>query len=187
MSLMWFGDLDGVPLDEAKVRATTAPVVVDAPPAEADKAPEFNSVETDTNPMLGGLSPRQLASDWHESEQYAPSWAGNATLRHDAIVNETIASKGTAAEREMAGQQGHGTMAYAVGIEPVIRSGGAFGNEYFAANRADIQEPASATAEQRGVTPIPGTDREDIARAAAYGNVASRDAAASNYAAFLGL
>ena len=187
MSVMWFGDLDGVPLDEAKVRATTAPVVVDAPPAEAESAPEFNEVETDTNPMLGGLSPRQLASEWHATEKYPPSWADNAVRQHDIVVNETIATKGTAAAREMAGQQGHGTMAYAVGIEPTIRDGAAFGNTYFAGNKADIQELSAETAGQRGIGTIPGTDREDIAGASAYGGAAARDASANNYSAFLGL
>lgn len=186
MSVMWFGDLDGVPLDEAKVRATTAPVIVDAPPAEAVDAPEFNEFESDQNPNLGGLSFRNLASDWHESEQYAPFWADNATRQHDIIINEQVAKSGTAAAREMSGQFGHGTMAYAVGIEPTIRSGGAFGNDYFAANKADINELSAETAGRRGVTPTPGRDREQIAGAAAYGGQAARKASNSAYGAFLG-
>ena len=176
MSTLLWGDFDGVPLDEAKVRATTAPVERDAPPAEAQGAPEFNEVETDSNPNLGGLSTRQLASDWHEPEKYPPSWAGTATAEHNAIVDRQVASAGSAAERELAGQYGHGTTGWAYGIEPTIREGGAFGNEYFAANERDIQDEPSVTAESRGVQPALGMDRESIAGIGAYGNSAARDA-----------
>lgn len=174
MTLQWFGDLDGVPADEAKVRATTAPVEVDAPPAEAESDPEFNAVETDPNPNLGGLATRQVASDWHETEKYSPGWAAQATAPHDAIVNEQVATSGTAASREMAGQFGHGTMSYAVGIEPTIRDGAAFGNDYFAADKRDIQENEGDAV--RGVQPTQGQDRDDIAGVSAYGNAAARDA-----------
>lgn len=176
MSMLLFGDLDGVPADEAKVRATTAPVERDAPPAEQQGAPEFNEVETDPNPNLGGLSPRQLASDFHPGEQYSPSWAENATAEHNAIVDRQVASSGTAAARELSGQFGHGSMPWAYGIEPVIRDGGAMGNEYFAADKPEIQEVASATDSDRGVQPALGLAREDIAGVAAYGNSAARDA-----------
>lgn len=186
MSVMWFGDLDGVPLDEAKVRATTAPVIIDAAPAEAKDSPEFNQVETDQNPNLGGLSNRNLASDWHPSEKYSPFWADSATRQHDIVINEQVATSGTAAAREMSGQFGHGTMAYAVGIEPTIRSGGAFGNDYFAANKNDIQELSAETSDRRGVSSTPGRDREQIAGAAAYGGQAARKAGNSAYGSFLG-
>ena len=174
MSVLWFGDLDGVPLDEAKVRATTGPVEKDAPPAEMESAPDFNEVETDTNPNLYGLAGRQVASDWHESEQFTPWYAEAATAEHNAITNRQVATSGTAAAREMAGQQGPGTIGYAVGIEPVIRDGAVFGADYFAADKRDIQETNNV--DGRGVQPAINRDRDDIAGMAAYGNDAARDA-----------
>lgn len=176
MSTLLWGDLDGVPADEAKVRATTAPVEHDAPPAEAQGAPEFNEVETDSNPSLGGLASRQLASDWHESEQYAPSWADRATAEHNAIVDRQVATSGTAAAREASGQFGHGTTPYAVGIEPVLREGSAYGNDYFAADKPEIQRSDDYPTDERGVKPAQGLDREDIAGVASYGNSMARDA-----------
>ena len=176
MSMLLFGDLDGVPADEAKVRATTAPVEEDAPPAEQQGAPEFNEVETDSNPNLGGLAHRQLASDSHQPEKYSPPWSAQATAEHNAIVDRQVASSGTAAAREEAGEFGHGTLPWAYGIEPTIREGGAYGNEYFAADKREIQEDPTTTADARGVQPALGLDREDIAGVAAYGNGAARDA-----------
>lgn len=176
MSVLWFGDLDGVPLDEAKVRATTGPVEKDAPPAEMENAPDFNEVDTDSNPNLYGLAARQVASDWHESEQFTPWYAAGATAEHNEIINRQVATSGTAAAREMAGQQGPGTIGYAVGIEPVIRDGGAFGADYFAADKRDIQDPVIETGTGRGVQPAINRDRDKIAGMAAYGNQAARDA-----------
>ena len=176
MSTLLWGDLDGVPADEAKVRATTAPVEVDAPPAEAQGAPEFNEVETDPNPNLGGLATRQVASDWHEPVQYSPSWAGTATAEHNAIIDRQVATSGTAAQREAAGQFGHGTYGYAIGIEPVLRDGGAYGNDYFAAEKNEIQRADDYDSGERGVQPALGLDREEIAGVASYGNAAAHAA-----------
>ena len=186
MSTLLWGDLDGVPLDQAKVRATTAPVEPDAPPAEQEGAPEFNEVETDRNPDLGGLAHRQLASNWHQPEKYGPWWAQGATAEHNAIIDRQVATSGVAAAKELTGQQGHGTIAFAIGIEPVLRDGGAFGNDYFAVDRRDIQEGSS---QSRGVAPAMGLDRDTIAGVAAYGKDASVDAAnntAALYAAIVG-
>ena len=180
MSVLWFGDLDGVPLDEAKVRATTAPVEQDAPAAEQDHSPEFNEVTTDPNPNLGGLSSRQLASDWHESKQDAPIMPELATADHNVIVNRQVATSGTAAAREMSGQNQRGTVPYAIGIEPVIRDGSVFGADYFAVEKRGANEdPEQQT---RGVQPT-GLDRDVIAGAMAYGNQEMREAN-NNMAAF---
>lgn len=164
-----------VPTDENIVRMTTAPVTPDAPPAVADAAPDHNEVETDTNPLLG-MSTRQLASKWHEGQQYPPSWAGavNDADNHNAIVDKRISSSGTAAAREAAGVFGHGTLSYAEGIEPVgdLRDGGSFGNEYFKTVPRDIQAPASDY-----MTAAPGSDMDTASRVSAAGKDASRNAA----------
>lgn len=166
-----------VPADENVVRMTTAPVTPDAPPAMADTAPDPQEVETDPNPLLG-MATRQVASTWHPSEKSAPEWGERATARHDALVNERIASSGTAAEREASGSFGHGTLAYAEGIEAVgdLREGGKMGNEYFTTNPKIIQSTAGSY-----MTAAPGSDTDTTAKVAATGKEASRDATVSAY------
>lgn len=184
-ALFLYGDLDGVPLDEAKVRATTGPVDKDAPAAEATGAPEFAEVETDQSPLPSGLAHRMLASFWHPRQQSAPGiMADLATTPHNVIVDQQISTSGTAAARELAGQRGPGTIPYAEGIEPVIRDGAAFDNTYFAAGKRDIQE--AQIDDSRGVRPNSGLDRADIMGAATYGSIAARDASASAYQAAFG-
>lgn len=187
MSTLFYAQMrEPVPADESVVRSTTAPVEPDAPPAEMQGPPEFNEVETDPNPHLGMVT-RQVASDWHPSERYAPGWAGTANpTESNAIVNRQIDSSGTAAAREMAGHQGHGTMAYAVGIEPVIRDGAVFGADYFAAGERPIQETAGAD-----MQPAPGMDRDAVSAAAGKAKTDARDANAAGlyqawYAAMVG-
>lgn len=166
-----------VPADENVVRMTTAPVTPDAPPAMADSAPDPQEVETDSNPLLG-LSTRQLASTWHASEKTAPEWSERATATHDALVNDRIASSGTAARREASGEFGHGTLAYAEGIESVgdLRDGGRMGNEYFMVESKDIQGTAG-----KYMTPPPGSDADTTTRVAGVGQKAARDATVSAY------
>lgn len=166
----------GVPADENTVRMTTAPVTPDAPPAMAENAPDFNEVETDRNPMLG-MATRQLASTWHDSQKYAPGWidaVSNGT-EHNAIVNRQVSSSGTAAQRESSGQFGHGTMAFAEGIEPVIRDGAQFGNEYFKTNDRSIQDTAGDY-----MTTPPGMDQNTSEKVSATGKNESRQAVQSS-------
>jgi hypothetical protein len=169
-----------IPADENTVRSTTAPVEPDAPPAEAKGAPEWNEVETDPNPHLG-MATRQVASDWHQPEKYAPGWAAYANPTDSAtIINQQVDSSGTAAARELAGQQGHGTYAYAVGIEPVVRDGASFGADYFEAAQRGAQEDIPDQMSR----PF-GVDRDDVSAVAYAAKVNARDAtAASVYAAW---
>lgn len=169
-----------IPTDEAEVRSTVTESVPDAPPAEAAGAPEFNEVETDTSTHTG-LVTRQVASDWHQPEKYAPSWADRANPTASfASVNGRIDSDGTAAAREMAGQFGHGTMGYAVGIEPVIRDGGQYGADYFAVDRPDLQDGMG-----NQMSLAPGIDHDTTGAVAGAAKAATRDAtAASTYAAW---
>lgn len=166
-----------VPADENVVRMTTAPVTPDAPPAMADSAPDPQEVETDPNPLLG-LATRQVASTWHASVKDAPEWSERATAKHDALVNERIASVGTAAAREANGEFGHGTLAYAEGIEPVgdLRDGGRMGNEYFMVESRDIQSTSGAY-----MTPPLGSDADTTSRVAEAGRTASRESTVSAY------
>lgn len=149
----------GVPSDEKTVRATTANIDVDAPPAVADDVPEMGHVETDSDPSLAGLATRQLASEWHEGQQYAPAWAQNVDTQavNSVLIDGQVSSSGTAAAREAAGQFGHGTASYAVGIEPVqgLVDGGRFDNNYFGVPKPAIQETSGAY-----MTTPPGVDRD---------------------------
>lgn len=161
-----------VPADENIVRMTTSPVTPDAPPAMASHAPDPQEVETDPNPLLG-MSTRQLASTWHGTQKYAPEWSDNAEAPHNALVNDRIASSGTAAAREAAGEFGHGTMAFAEGIEPVsgLRDGGRMGNEYFVTHPKNIQPTAGH------YMSTPDSDPNTTASLAGLAGSASRDAA----------
>jgi hypothetical protein len=184
MSTLLFGQLSNgdVPASEDVIRGTATPVHQDAPAAEAAGAPEFNEVETDRNPDIG-MTTRQLASDWHEPEKYRPWWQPqvDGQTEHNAAIDRQVSTSGTAAAREAAGEQGHGSMAYAVGIEPTLREGAAFGNDYFA---ADKPEGINTSNKERGVQPTM-VSRDDVSALAAYGNVAARDAAAAGtYAAW---
>lgn len=177
----------GVPADEQVVRSTATPVVPDAPAAMAQHAPDRNQVETDPNPLLG-MSGRQLASTWHQPEKYAPAWASEVddAHLHNDIVNRQVSSSGTAAQRELAGQFGHGTAAYAEGIEPVadLIDGGSMTNNYFAADPHHANPNSEPSA--RGVQPANGLDRAAVSNASKAGQAASRKAAEqSAYAAFM--
>lgn len=131
------------PADENTVRRSTWPVD-DASPATVDHDPDWNEVTVDGDPNLGIVN-RSVSGDHNPSEQYAAWWASGAQHRgSDGIkeVNDQISSSGTAAAREAAGIQGHGTMEHSVSIEPVIRDGGALSNEYFEAIKPPVQDVA---------------------------------------------
>ena len=190
MSTLYFGMLseDAPPQDVEKVTRNTPPVQVDGPAKELGHAPDFNEFNSDPDPELGYTS-HQLASDWHQPEKYSPGMFGDlATLEHDDIVNRDIAKVGTAAAREQAGEYGYGTGAYAVGVEPVIRKGAAFGTDYFAAHERSANE---TTDYATGVQPVSSVDNADNSRASADGKAMARYAfqdttTADIYAAYLG-
>ncbi len=131
---------------EDDARATTEPVRTDGPAEEKNRAgasgPDWNEFETDSSAQLDGLPSRMLASDTVDSKPIRPWYADLATQDHDQIIDNQIATSGTAAARELKGQQGPGTLQYAMGIEPVIREGNAFGADYFAAHDMPVQEGA---------------------------------------------
>ncbi len=177
------------PADEAIVRSNTYVVRNDSPAAAAQGAPEWNEQETDPNPDLGMVN-RQVASFWHQPEQSVPFNQGlvDSADEHNAIVDRQISTSGTAAAREAGGQWGHGTAAYAIGIEPVsdLRDGGKMGNDYFMANDRPIQDGAG-----NYMTPALGADGDTSGGVAAYGKDAARDAhaaaqSAALYNSFLG-
>jgi hypothetical protein len=141
MTNAWFlGATFSVPQSEAEARSTVEPIRHDNQDAEADSAPDFNELDTDESGELVGLSPREVGSYTVDIEKYDPWWAGLATAEHNNIIDRQVASSGTAAAREVSGQQGHGTMQYAEGIEPELRDGIHFGNDYFVFAQTNIQD-----------------------------------------------
>lgn len=143
MTAAWFlGAAQGVPQHENEVRSTVEPVRDDGRDAEQAHAPEWNEVDTDASGELVGLSPRAPGSDTRDSAQYVPWWSALASTNHNKLIDEQVATSGTAAQRESAGHAGHGTMQYAQGIEPVIRDGAAYGNDYFTSNPAGANSAA---------------------------------------------
>lgn len=177
MTSLYFGVLrEGVPADEKVVRSTATPYDKDAPAAVADSMPDRGESFNDTNPALGMVG-RQLASMWVQGSKYVPFWKGQVdeSFEHNAIVDRQVSTSGTAAQREAAGEFGHGSASYAVGIEPVsdLTDGGAFGNEYFKTNDRDIQE----TSDNTMMSVPPGYDQSVKGRVAAEGKVAARQSA----------
>lgn len=187
MSSLFMGAIasSAPPPSEEVVRNTATPVIPDQAPAEASHAPDINEVMTDSNPNLGMVN-RTLASAWHQPQKYAPSWAPDvdAVTESQAIINNQVSSSGTAAARELAGQFGHGTIAFAEGIEPVqgLTDGGQFGEHYFAVDHLTANEGSGNYMSQP-----PGLDdHATVSRTAAAGKTAARAAqTASMYSAFL--
>jgi hypothetical protein len=171
---------NGIPADEKVVRATATPVDSGAPAAVEADAPQWGEkLETDGNSNLGIVN-RTKASHWIEGEQSAPFWqtAVDQQATHNFLIDRQISTSGTAAAREAAGQFGHGTLSYAVGIEPQgdLREGGKLGNDYFAVGKPNIQSTMGDY-----MTVPPGYDHEAPGKASATGKVAAREAAASPY------
>lgn len=170
----------GTPADEKVVRSTATPVDNTAPAAVQDHVPDFNEKpDTDDNPNLGIVN-RQLASLWVEGQQYPPFWGDEVAEQadHNLLIDRQVSTSGTAAAREAAGQFGHGTASYAVGIEPTsdLREGGKLGNDYFSAGKPDIQETAG-----NYMTAPPGYDQATAAAAAYSGKGAARDSGNSAF------
>lgn len=166
-----------VPANQTEVRSTVTVVDHDAPSAVAEHMPDVNEVLTDPD-TEGGLTRHDVGAYQRDSEQYVPFHAADANAEHDQIVNRRISSSGTAAAREMAGEWGHGTMRFSQSIEPAWKDGTQFGSEYFAAEKAPIQEPAG-----RFMTASTDPD-SGRAGSIATGNANARDASASLYADF---
>jgi hypothetical protein len=117
--------------DPDKARIINEPVRSEDSETEPVAAPEFNEFESDDSPELMGLSKRQQASFYEPSRQYVPAMLDTATENHNVLIDNQVATSGTAAAREAQGIQGHGTTPVTIGIEPEIRPDAQFGNSYF--------------------------------------------------------
>lgn len=171
MTAAWFvGAQQGVKQDETAARSTIEPVRTDGP-SESHEQPGWNEFDSDNSAQLVGITPRQKSGDVHESQQYVPFWAGLASQNTERIIDDQVSSSGTAAQRELAGEQGHGTQEYTASIEPVVRDGAAFGNDYFVTNPLGAQDGAG-----NYMSPDANQDIDWLAVAQAQGTRASREA-----------
>lgn len=128
---------DGVESDEEHVRATVT-VVDDAPSAVEASRPDVNDAGHDPD-TGGGLTRRDLASAVIPSARYAPT-IGNANDDLTARVDNQISTSGTAAERERAGEWGHGTLHVQDATEPVFKDGTQFSEDYFDVGERVVQD-----------------------------------------------
>lgn len=143
MTAAWFlGAAASVPQDESVVRSTLDPIRTDPESAQDTDAPDFNERQADVSGELTGLSPRMKADDTVESVMYTPGWLAIASNPLNYLVDRQVSTSGTAAAREERGEQGHGTMFYEQALEPVVRDGSAFGNDYFTSSPMNVQEGA---------------------------------------------
>jgi len=122
-------------LDEPEAAAQVEPIRNDNSDAELASPPEWNSAESDDSGQLIGLSPRVVGSYTEYSGQQvdhsAPDISDYATARDgNQEIDNQVASSGTAAAREMAGQYGHGPITTEIGIEP-LNPAQQYGNDYF--------------------------------------------------------
>lgn len=123
-------------LDENEAQSTVEPVRNDPASAELESSPEWNTVESDDSGELVGLSPRMVQSETEfnakEEDRHAggdiPDYRTALEGNHD--INAQVASSGSAAARESAGQAGHGPIATIIGIEP-LNPAQRYGNDYF--------------------------------------------------------
>ena len=177
MTSLFYGFVNraGVPADEKNVRNTATPVLIDKPAAMMEDQPVQQELETDPDPTLG-LSPRQLASKWHEGHTGSPGWIDIAKGQEGSFerINQQVATSGTAAAREQSGVV-NPNLSYAVGIEPVgdLSGAGHFGEMYFKTHDRDIQETTVAQ-----MTTPPGYGQSNAAMAAT-GKDNARDASSS--------
>lgn len=168
-------------VQENATRITDEPIRTDGEDAQQAKAPDFNEVSTDTSPELMGLRRRMEASYTVDSEQYRPAVMETANALHNVIIDDQVASSGTAAAREAQGIQGHGSLQYAIGIEPELRDGSKFGNTYFERDSSPIQEGSGIA-----MNPIHGDNWATAVVASLAASKSRQAAQASLYSDFLG-
>lgn len=125
-------------MDEDDVRSTITVVDNESPTATAEREPEFNTMERDPD-TEGGLTDRSVSDFVSPSVRWVPN-VGNANTDFSAPIDSQVSSSGTAAQREMEGQWGHGSARWSDATEPTIREGQAFDDMYFKANRPAIQD-----------------------------------------------
>jgi len=182
MSLTQFSAIGTPSESNADESRDTAPAKRDdAPEGYEDGGPEFNERRFDSSSELKGLSKRNVPGDVHGIIKYEPERAAQYIPDYTATIDSGIAQQGTAAQRELSGAWGHGTISYTDSIDPLIRDGAGLGGEYFVPND---KAPAQYGAGQYMSSPVREFDYGMAAQKLAAQN--SRKAyQGTNYAAWL--
>jgi hypothetical protein len=160
-------------LDESEAQSTIEPIRTDPSEAEEASPPEWNATSSDDSGQLIGLSPRPVGS-FTEAPVKAPP-VGLVMGTYDRAkdgndgIDRQVASSGTAAARESAGQFGHGTIQTEIGIEP-LNPAQEYGNDYFS-----VPDPGANYAGGAYMTP-PETDNWTQAVAQSRAQVNARQA-----------
>lgn len=140
---MWFSvAANPVPQTESETRTTLEPVRTDGD-AGMTQTPAIGIVDTDDSAQLTGtLVQRVAGSDVQENEKpRAPFWL-DAPKDYTSIIDNQVATSGTAAKREENGQAGHGALFSQVGLTPELRDGASYGNDYVSFEKDVIQQGA---------------------------------------------
>lgn len=163
-----------VPVSEEVARSTIEPLTEPDDTAEAPHAPDYNEFINDPT-VFPGLAPHVAGSDWVPSEDHPNVVADSVSRLFNAPVDIQVSSAGYAASLEATQHFGRGTMPWAEGIEPVIREGAEFGEDYFSAGKPAIQQTGGdymSQPDSGGVV----VDRDWAAVAASEAAARSRDA-----------
>jgi hypothetical protein len=169
--------LVSVDRENATVRTTVNPIR-DSEVATVDT--EYNAAVTDVSPDVTGLAQAQAAADNTKTVRATPA---PYITDYTSIIDNQVATSGTAAAREDAGIKGHGSMQYDASVEPVIRDGAVLGGTYFVRDAHPVQEGArDYLSDRSGVV-----DNQWSATAQAEGTAAARRAnRATLYSALIG-
>lgn len=171
-------------LSEDEAQSTVEPVRTDGSEAELVSAPEWNAVEADDSGQLIGLSPRVVGSHTTGKEKSAPVAVTLGTYDGPRYGNDSIdsqvASSGTAAAREAAGQRGPGTILKEEGIEP-LNPAQVYGNDYFLRDSLSANEGSGSY-----MTPQEGDNwAQQVAQSQAQ-NASRKAYLSTQYDAFFG-
>jgi len=171
-------------LSENEAQSTIEPIRTDGTEAESESPPVWNAVDSDDSGQLVGLSPRQVASDTEAPVKTPPVGVVMDTYRmpmegNDSI-DEQVASSGTAAARESAGQFGHGTIETIIGIEP-LNPAQEYGNDFF-----QVPDPGANYAGGMYMTPAEGDNWPQAVAQSQAQSKARQAFRATQYDAFFG-
>lgn len=158
---------------EAMTRITDEAVRSDDGGAQMDHDPDWNERSSDDSVELTGPARRDIAGAYHPSRRTAPALYGNSQHDYNAPINAQVASSGSAARREEAGQAGAGSMPWEVSIEP-LNPAEEFGQRVFVRQGDEINGLSRAM-----MTPT-DVDHWDSAVSQSRATEASREAIASS-------
>lgn len=129
-----------VPISEEVARSTVEPITDPDLTAEAPPdTPEYNQFINDPT-IQPGISVHQAGSYWNENQRGPNTDTAAVSRLFNAAIDIQVSSAGRAATIEATEVYGHGTMPWAEGIEPVIREGAEYGEDYFSAGKPAIQQ-----------------------------------------------